>query len=102
MLAFRQPKIMEVDSVLLQQVEELCSRETVHFRANFFGAYRSSLEEFECTRDDTYRLIAQEAHLTLRILLAKMGKNAGCRSGGSSNLQCFATAYLLERALDVG
>jgi hypothetical protein len=48
MLAFRQPKIMEVDSVLLQHVEELCSGEIVHFLANLSGVYRSSLEEFEC------------------------------------------------------
>jgi len=39
---------MEVDSVLLQHVEELCSGEIVHFRANLSGVYRSSLEEFEC------------------------------------------------------
>ena len=56
---------MEVDSVLLQHVEELCSGEIVHFRANLSGAYRPSLEEFECIGDGTYRLTAEEAHPAL-------------------------------------
>ena len=49
---------MEIDSVLLQQVEELSCGETVHLHANLSGAYRFSIDEFQRTGDEAYRLIA--------------------------------------------
>ena len=68
---------MEIDSVLLQQVEELSCGETVHLHANLSSAYRSSIDEFLRTGDDAYRLIAEEAHLELRVLLARLRLRRG-------------------------
>jgi hypothetical protein len=44
MLAFWKPEVMEIESVLLQQVEELSCGETVHLHADLYGAYLSSIE----------------------------------------------------------
>lgn len=61
-----------IDQILLQQVEELCSGENVHLHANLAGAYRSAVEQYRKTGDEEYRVIAEEAHQELRILLAKL------------------------------
>ena|GEM_PF-2132404 len=63
---------LQLDRVLLQQVEEICSGESVHLHANLVGAYRSALAEYQNSGDERYRVIAEEAHRALRILLAKM------------------------------
>jgi len=67
MLASWQPEIMEIDSVLLQQVEELSCGETVHLHANLSGAYRFSIDEFQRTGDEAYRLIAGSTFGTARL-----------------------------------
>jgi len=63
---------MELDRVLLQQVEELCSGESVHLHANLAGAYRSAFEEYRRTGDEDYLAIAGEAEVALRIRVAKL------------------------------
>lgn len=66
-----------IDQVLLQQIEELCTGENVHLHANLAGAYRTAIEEYRFTGDETYRLIAEEAHRALRILLARLRYRQG-------------------------
>ncbi len=61
-----------IDQILLQQVEELCSGENVHLHANLAGAYLSAVEQYRQTGDEEYRVIAEEAHRELRVLLAKL------------------------------
>lgn len=62
----------EVDTVLLQQVEELGSGETTHLRANLAGAYRTAVEQYRLTGDEEYRRVAEEAYRELRILLTRL------------------------------
>lgn len=62
----------QVDAVLLQQIEELGSGENTHLRANLAGAYRAAVEQYCITGDDEYRLLAEEAHRDLRVLLTKL------------------------------
>jgi hypothetical protein len=61
-----------IDQILLQQVEELCSGENVHLHANLSGTYRSAVDQYRLTGDEEYRVIAEEAHQELRVLLAKL------------------------------
>lgn len=68
---------MELDCVLIQQVEKLSDGQAVHLHANLAGAYRTAIEEFNRTGDDTYRLIAEEAQTDLRVLLAKLRLQRG-------------------------
>lgn len=62
----------QIDHVLLQQVEELCSGESVHLHANLAAAYRSAVEQYRLTDDEEFQAIAADAYLELRILLAKL------------------------------
>lgn len=62
----------QIDTVLLQQIEELCSGETSHLQANLTGAYRTAVEQYKATGDEEYRSLAKEAHTELRILLTKL------------------------------
>ena len=62
----------EIDTVLLQQIEELCSGETSHLRANLAGAYRAAVEQYRTTGDEEYRAVAEDAYTELRILLTKL------------------------------
>jgi len=68
---------LQLDRILLQQVEEICSGESVHLHANLAGAYRSALAEYQNTGDERYRVLAEEAHRALRIFLAKMRMQRG-------------------------
>ncbi|MBN8710185.1 MAG: hypothetical protein BGO12_20065 [Verrucomicrobia bacterium 61-8] len=62
----------QLDQVLLQQVEELCSGENVHLHANLAAAYRSSIEQYRLTGDEEFQAIATDAYVELRILLTKL------------------------------
>jgi len=62
----------QIDHVLLQQVEELCSGESVHLHANLATAYRSAVEQYRLTGDKEFQAIAEDAYVELRILLIKL------------------------------
>lgn len=68
---------LQLDRVLLQQVEEICDGESVHLHANLAGAYRAALAEYQNSGDERYQALAEEAHRSLRILLAKMRMQRG-------------------------
>ena len=68
--------ILETDFVLLQQLEELGTGQTVHRQANLSAAYQSAMNEYKRTGDDAFRQIATEAHLELRRLLTTMREAA--------------------------
>ena len=65
MLAFWKPEVMEIESVLLQQVEESAVRPFIFTPIS--PVPTSPRLKFRRTRDDAYRLIAEKAHLELRI-----------------------------------
>lgn len=70
-------EFQQIDLILLQQIEELCSGETIHLRANLIGAYRSAVEQYRITGDEEFRTIAEDAYKELRIFLTELRQRKG-------------------------
>jgi len=66
------PPQMKADLDLLRELETLSTGDTVHVRLNLAGAYASALEQFNETGDRDFQSVALDAHLALRVLLARL------------------------------
>lgn len=63
---------LELDTALLQRVEELCDGGMAHLCANACGVYRSLIETYRATHDPEIKVIADAAYTELQKILTRL------------------------------